>query len=83
MVNECFYWQIQHKENPTRNVWVSGVSGLCPTPEKAIGLAIYCKEIAEEDRNNWTIIQLATLEEWQARHGAVLKRDHASFATKR
>lgn len=36
------YWQIRHKQDPKRNVWVSGCKGLCDTPEIAMKIAQDC-----------------------------------------
>lgn len=56
------YWQIRHKQDPKRNVWVSGLTGLCDTPETAMKMAQGCKECLEGD---WDIIHHKTEESWQ------------------
>lgn len=63
------YWQIRHKQDPKRNVWVSGLKGLCDTPEAAMKMAQSCKECLEGD---WDIINCQTEENWQnARRGTL------------
>lgn len=56
------FWLIQDKKDTQRNVWVSGVRGLCDTPEMAIKLARSCQECLEGE---WNIIKFNTLEEWR------------------
>lgn len=67
MRNDATYWQIRHKADHSRNVWVSGVTGLCDLPEGAMKLAVGCKEIALEDAGNWDIIQCPSWEDIQER----------------
>lgn len=54
------YWHLQDKNNPKRNVWVSGIRGLCDTPDRALAVAQDCKECLDGE---WNIIQFNTLEE--------------------
>jgi len=67
MTNDCSYWQIRHKQKSHRNVWVSGVAGTCDHPEDAMKMAVGCKEIAENDTDNWDILRCASWEDIQAR----------------
>lgn len=67
MTETATFWQIRHKTDHSRNVWVSGVIGLCDLPEGAMNLAVGCEEIVEEDRGNWDIIQCPSWDDIQAR----------------
>ena len=62
MCDGVTYWQIQDKQDPKRNVWVSGEKGLCDTPERAMKLAQGCDECLEGE---WDIIGHKTEESWQ------------------